>query len=86
MVRLRLKRGGSKGRPYYRICAMDGRTKRDGKHLEILGTYHPLETDDVKRLKVELERVDHWISTGAQPTDTVASLIKQARKRATAAS
>ena len=80
-VRLRLQRGGSKGRPHYRICAMDSRTKRDGKHLELLGTYHPLESDDMKRVKIDLERVDHWVSNGAQPTESVASLVKHVRRR-----
>jgi small subunit ribosomal protein S16 len=76
-----LTRGGSKGRPYYRIAAMDSRWKRDGKSLEILGQYHPLEADEQKRLVVKLDRVDHWLSKGALPTEQVASLVKQARKR-----
>ncbi len=80
-VRLRLTRGGAKGRPFYRICAMDSRTKRDGKNLEILGTYHPIETDDEKRVKIKLDRVDHWVSQGALPTESVASLIKHVRRR-----
>jgi len=81
-VRLRLTRGGSKGRPFYRIAAMDARTKRDGKHLDILGIYHPLEEDDEKRLRIDLERVDHWIQHGAQPTEKVAALVRHARRRA----
>jgi small subunit ribosomal protein S16 len=61
---------------------MDGRTKRDGKSLEILGYYHPLEEVGEKRLVVNLERVDHWIGHGALPTEAVGSLLKQARKQA----
>jgi len=60
---------------------MDSATKRDGKSLEILGHYHPLEGEETKRLVVDLERIDHWIRHGAAPTESVASLIKQARKR-----
>jgi len=80
-VRLRLTRGGSKGRPYYRIAAMDARTRRNGKTLELLGTYHPVETDDAKRLVVQLDRVDDWISKGALPTEKVAALLRHARRR-----
>ena len=81
-VRIRLTRVGARNRPYYRIGAYDGRTKRDGKSIEILGAYHPLESDEQKRLQVNLERVDHWIQNGALPTDAVASLLKRAKKAA----
>jgi small subunit ribosomal protein S16 len=60
---------------------MDSRTKRDGKSLEILGYYHPLENKAEKRLVVNMDRVDHWIGQGACPTEAVGSLIRQARRK-----
>ena len=77
MVRLRLTRRGAKKRPFYRIVAADSRSPRDGRIIEQLGYYNPVSEPD--ELKVDLERVDYWLSTGAQPSDTVASLIKRAR-------
>jgi small subunit ribosomal protein S16 len=77
MVRLRLTRMGRKKRPFYRIVAADARSKRDGRHIEILGYYNPM-TKPVE-LKVNLERVDYWVGVGASPSDTVAGLIKRAR-------
>ncbi|MGF1678404.1 MAG: 30S ribosomal protein S16 [Candidatus Methylacidiphilales bacterium] len=77
MVVLRLRRQGSKGRPFYQVVVADKRSPRDGKFIEELGTYDPLEKNQVKALK--LDRVDHWISVGAQPTDRVKSLIRSAR-------
>jgi small subunit ribosomal protein S16 len=69
-VKIRLARGGSKKRPFYRIVAADERAPRDGRFLEKLGTYNPLiETD--QRIILDLERVKHWISVGAQPSDRV---------------
>ena len=83
-VRLRLTRCGTTGRPYFRIAAMDARMRRDGRTLEILGTYHPLEHEEAKRLDLRLDRVDEWIAKGAQPTEKVAALVRSARRRATA--
>ncbi|MEK9862419.1 MAG: 30S ribosomal protein S16 [Limisphaerales bacterium] len=83
MVKIRLKRIGAKNHPVYRVVAADSRSPRDGKFIEELGTYHPSRTSDNVELK--LDRIDHWISCGAQPSDTVASFIKQARKAAAAA-
>ena len=77
MVRLRLARRGAKKRPFYRIVAADSRSPRDGRIIEQLGYYNPVSEPD--ELKVDLERVDYWLSTGAQPSETVASLIKRAR-------
>lgn len=78
MVKIRLRREGSKGRPYYRIVVTDGRARREGPFIESVGTYDPLKEDD--QATVDLEKIDHWISKGAQPSDTVRSLIKKARK------
>lgn len=78
MVRLRLTRLGAKGKPFYRIIAADSRSPRDGRFIEQLGHFNPMtEPND---LKVDLERVDYWISVGAQPSDTVSNLISKARK------
>ncbi|MBN1853766.1 MAG: 30S ribosomal protein S16 [Pirellulales bacterium] len=76
-VRLRLKKLGRKHRPYYRICAMDGRSPRDGRVLEELGTYDPLVPETDARAILKRERIDYWLSVGAQPTDKVQVLIKK---------
>ena len=78
MVKLRLTRMGAKKKPFYRIVAADSRVQRDGRCIEQLGYYDPMKDPFV--LKVDLDRVDHWIGVGAQPTDTVARLIKRARE------
>jgi len=76
-VRLRLTRLGRKKRPFYRIVAADSRSPRDGRHIEMLGHYNPMVKPS--ELKVDLDRVDYWLGVGAQPSDTVAGLIKKAR-------
>ena len=81
MVRIRLRREGSLNNPYYKVVVADGRSPRDGKFIEIIGTYDPKKTGSNATLK--LDRIDHWISKGAQPSDTVRSLIKKIRKAAT---
>lgn len=76
VVRLRLARWGRKDLPFYRIVAADARAPRDGKHLEIVGTFNPIAaTDGVKELRVNSERVRYWVSVGAQPSDRVAHLL-----------
>ena len=77
MVKIRLARHGRKRRPFYRVVAADVNAPRDGKFLEILGTYNPVEKDESKELTLKLDRIDHWLSVGAQPTDTAAALIKK---------
>jgi small subunit ribosomal protein S16 len=81
-VKIRMKRIGAKNQPVFRIVVADGRSPRDGKFIEELGTYHPRQKGD--NVKFDLERVKYWISKGAQPSDTVASFIKKASKAATA--
>lgn len=76
-VRIRMKRLGRKHRPYYRICVMDSRSPRDGKTIEEIGTYDPMVRDKSQRVSLKLERVDHWLSVGAQPTEKVAVLIRK---------
>ena len=78
-----MKRVGAKNAPYFRIVVADGRSPRDGKCIEEIGTYQPLKKGDNFSLK--LDRAQYWISKGAQPSDTVASFIKKAVKAAPAA-
>lgn len=81
MVRLRLTRMGAKKKPFYRVHAADQRSRRDGRFIEQLGWYDPMK--DPAGLKLDLERIEYWLGVGAQPTETVASLIKRARAEAT---
>ncbi len=82
-VKIRMKRVGTKNTPVYRIVVADGRSPRDGKFIEEIGTYHPLQSGTNFNLK--LDRAQYWISKGAQPSDTVASFIKKLNKAAVAA-
>lgn len=85
-MKIRLARGGSKKRPFYSIVATDSRMPRDGRFLEKLGTYNPLlAKDDEKRIVMNLERISHWLSRGAQPTDRVARFLEAAGARPKAA-
>jgi small subunit ribosomal protein S16 len=77
-VSIRLRREGARNRPYYKVVVADSRSPRDGKFIEIIGTYDPKKPDHNSTLK--LDRIDHWISQGAQPSDTVRSLIKKNKK------
>jgi small subunit ribosomal protein S16 len=75
-VSLRLSRGGSKKRPYYKIVVANSRAPRDGKYLEQVGTYNPLlAKDDATRVRLTEDRVRYWLGVGAQPTDRVARLL-----------
>ena len=82
-VKIRLKRIGAKNKPAFRIVVADSRSPRDGKCLEELGTYLPLQKDN--NFTLDLDRAKHWLSKGAQPSETVASFIKKAMKAAPAA-
>ena len=78
-MKIRLARGGSKKRPHYAIVATDSRMPRDGRFLEKLGTYNPLlPKDSEDRIKMDIERVQHWLGQGAQPTDRVARFLEAA--------
>ena len=81
-VKIRMKRVGAKNSPYFRIVVADSRSPRDGKFIEEIGSYQPLKPGDNFILK--LDRVQYWVSKGAQPSDTVASFIKKAGKVAAA--
>ncbi len=81
-VSIRLTRGGSKKRPYYKIVVADSRAPRDGKFIEKIGTYNPLlAKDDEKRIVLDADRAKHWLSVGAQPTDRVARFLDVAGVR-----
>lgn len=78
-LKIRLARGGAKKRPYYRIVVADERAPRDGRFIERLGTYNPmLPKDDENRIELNLERIQHWIGNGAQPTDRVLRFLDAA--------
>jgi small subunit ribosomal protein S16 len=78
-MKIRLARGGSKKRPFYRIVAADSRMPRDGRFIEKLGTYNPLlPKDSEDRIKMDLDRVKHWLDQGAQPTDRVSRFLEAA--------
>lgn len=78
MVSIRLARGGSKKRPFYHIVVTDSRNRRDGRYIERVGFFNPVATGNAETLRLDAERVQHWISQGAQPSERVAKLIKQA--------
>ena len=78
-MKIRLARGGSKKRPFYRIVAADSRMPRDGRFIEKLGTYNPLlPKDSENRVKMDLDRIRHWLSLGAQPTDRISRMLETA--------
>ena len=75
-MKIRLARGGSKKRPFYRIVATDSRMPRDGRFIEKLGTYNPLlPKDSEQRVIMNMERVQYWLGQGAQPTDRVSRML-----------
>jgi small subunit ribosomal protein S16 len=74
-VKIRLTRMGRKKHPYYRIVVINGETKRDGKFLDVVGTYDPMQKPAV--VKLDTEKLNHWLGQGAEPTVTVRSLIKK---------
>ena len=81
-MKIRLSRGGSKKRPFYRIVAADSRMPRDGRFIEKLGTYNPLlPKDSEERVKMDMERVNYWLGKGAQPTDRIARMLEAAGER-----
>ena len=78
-VAIRLARGGSKKRPYYRVVVADSRNARDGRFIEKVGTYNPLlAKDSPERVKLDADRIQHWLGVGAQPTDRVARFLDAA--------
>ncbi|HEY0981504.1 MULTISPECIES: 30S ribosomal protein S16 [unclassified Schlesneria] len=78
-VRIRMKKIGRKHRPFYRICVMDSRVHREGKAIEEVGWYDTSVADKSKRVKVNMERVEYWVSVGASMSDRVATLVKKVK-------
>ena len=85
MVSIRLARTGAKKRPFYHIVAADSRRARGGRYIERLGFYNPIAVEGEEALRINLERVDYWVSVGAQLTDRAAKLVESYRKEAAAA-
>ena len=84
MVSIRLSRGGAKKRPFYHFVVTDSRNRRDGRYIEKIGYFNPVAKGKEVRLHMEIDRFEHWIGQGAQPSDRVAALIKEFRKQAAA--
>ena len=80
MVTIRLARGGAKKRPFYHIVVSDSRSPRDGRYIERLGFFNPIAKGGEETLRIDLDRVDHWVGQGAQMSERAAALIKQYRK------
>ena len=85
-LKIRMQRGGATHSPYYRIVVAESRSPRNGRFVEKVGTYDPKNKKQDLQIQLEIERIDYWLSVGAQPSDTVRSLIRKARKAAPAAS
>ena len=82
-VSIRLRREGTRNRPYYRVVVADKRSPRDGKFIEMIGVYDPRREGE--NYEIDLVRAEYWVRNGAQPSETVGSFIKKARKKAAAA-
>ena len=82
MVTIRLARGGAKKRPFYHVVVTDSRNRRDGRFIERLGFFNPIASGQEERLRLNGERIKHWLDQGAQTSERVAKLIKQAEKAA----
>lgn len=82
MVKIRLSRGGAKGRPFYHIVVTDQRAPRDGRNIERVGYYNPVASGADKRLELDVSKVQAWVAKGAQLTDKVRALVKEAGKLA----
>lgn len=80
MVSIRLSRGGAKKRPFYHIVVTDSRNRRDGRYIERLGFFNPIAAGKEEKLRIDVDRVQHWVGLGAKPSDRVASLLKDHQK------
>ena len=85
MVVIRLARGGSKKRPFYRIVVADSRRARDGRFIEKVGFFNPIASGHAERLRIMQDRIDYWVSKGAQASDRVKSLLKESKASTKAA-
>jgi small subunit ribosomal protein S16 len=82
MVTIRLARGGAKKRPFYHVVVADSRSKRDGRYIERVGFFNPVARGAEERLRLDDAKIQQWIGNGAQPSERVASLIKESKKAA----
>ncbi len=80
MVKIRLSRGGAKKQPFYHIVVTDSRNSRDGRNIERLGFFNPVARGQDERLRLDTDRVDHWVNQGAQVSERVSKLVIEARK------
>ena len=81
MVTIRLARGGAKKRPFYHVHVTDSRTARNGRYIERLGFFNPIAQGNAERIRIDSDRLQHWIAQGAQLSERVASLVKEAAKQ-----
>ncbi len=81
MVTIRMSRGGAKKRPFYTVIVTDSRNRRDGRYIERIGFFNPIAVGKEERLKLNMERVRHWLNNGAQPSERVFSLIAEVNKQ-----
>lgn len=86
MVTIRLSRGGAKKRPFYHIVVTDKRNRRDGRYLERVGFFNPVAKGQGEKLRIDVSRIEYWVSQGAQPSERVHSLLKTYRSEQAAAS
>ena len=82
MVTIRLARGGAKKRPFYSIVVADSRRSRDGRFIEKIGFFNPIATGQEEKVRIDLDRIEHWVGVGAQLSDRVNKLVKDAQKAA----
>ena len=82
MVTIRLSRGGAKKRPFYQIVVADSRSPRDGRFIERVGFFNPIAQGNAERVRINLDRVNHWVGQGASLSDRVQALVKEAQKAA----
>ncbi|HSN19575.1 MAG TPA: 30S ribosomal protein S16 [Usitatibacter sp.] len=82
MVVIRMARGGAKNRPFYNIVVADSRMPRDGRFIERIGFYNPKAAENEPRYRIALDRVEHWVAKGAQPSDAVRKIIKRGKAEA----
>jgi len=84
MVTIRLQRGGAKKRPFYQVVVADSRNARNGRFIEKVGFFNPLARGQEETLRIDLERIEHWLETGAQLSERVAKLVQEAQQTAAA--
>ena len=82
MVKIRLARAGAKKRPFYNIVVAEQKNRRDGRFLERVGFYNPLASGNAETLRLSLDRLNHWVSNGAQPSEAVTRLVRDAKAKA----